>query len=185
MTKVLRAKDGSQVVRVEITAGQDEISGGVIFVDNAHHEVHEGAMYVCHFMVEDVANDEGIQILLILNGYDAHTVWAAQAGGDALVHLYENPTVSANGASLTPFNVNRNYPNNSGVAAYSGPTVSDNGIELLSQFLPGGSGGNADGGAIRTGTEFILNGANSYLFSMVNVAGTAQTLNLIVPFYID
>lgn len=181
-SKILRARPGVQPSRVEITAGYDK-SGAMVSVDNAHHEVHEGNMYIIHRMVDTLADDASINILLRNLEEEIHTVWFVAAGGDAQFFVYENPTISNNGTTVPVYNVNRGSANTSFVLATHTPTVGGVGTQLLGKFLPGGTGGNAGGGSLRQGTELILGAGRTYLFRLTNISGQAKVGCVIIEFY--
>lgn len=182
MTKVIRAKAGTRPTRTEITAGIDK-TGSVVIVDNAHHEVHEGHMYTLHRLVEDLGNNNNIDIYLYNITKDSHTVWFHTCGGDALFYLYENPTVSNNGTLLPTYNINRASDNQASLSAAHTPTVSGVGTEIIGHSIPGGTGGNASGAMLRSGTEFVMAPGRTYLFRLTNVSGQAKDASIVIEFY--
>lgn len=182
MTKVIRAKSGTRPIRAEITAGFDE-TGAVVTVDNAHHEVHAGNMYIVHKITEDLANDGSLDIVLKPTTIHAHAVWFHAAGGNAIFRLYENPALSDDGTVLPVYNVNRESGNISTVAVYHTPTVSGVGTEIVGHIIPGGTGGNASGAMLRSNTEMVLAKGRTYLFRLTNVSGQAKDVSIVIEFY--
>lgn len=93
--------------------------------------------------------------------------------------LYEAPTVTANGAALVPYALNRPLADTSTMAVYSGTTVTDNGTKIGGAFLPATgvgvntlsvSGGIAGGRVLKKNTE--------YLIVIVNESATTATYGI-------
>ena len=154
-----------------------------VVVDSVHHEVHEGEMMHVSYGVSNLANNASLDVLLTTGVSEVHTVIRYAAGGDANIYLYESPTV-ANGTALTVYNMTRNNSRTAATVAKHTPTVSATGsTALISEFLPGGSGGQAGGGSVRLGTEWILLPSTNYLIRITNLAAGIQQASIAVEFY--
>ena len=180
----IRGKAGSKVQRVEIVAGQDA-SDAIVTVTHSHRKSHEGDMFAISRVVEGVADDGTIDILIAL-GQEAHITWRTKAGGDALATFYENPTVSDNGTLMSQVNLSRlKASSNPGPGnVYHTPTITDVGTQLVTELLPGGTGGNAVGVTLSRDAEFIMHPDNTYLLRLQNIAGNAQPLGVVAQYYI-
>jgi hypothetical protein len=89
------------------------------------------------------------------------------SSGDIRYTLYEAPTVTANGAALSPCALNRPLADTSTMTIYSGPTVTENGngTKVGGAFLPGTgvgvnlqsvSGGIAGGRVLKKNTKYLI-----------------------------
>lgn len=180
-----RGNAGNEIKRVEIVTGQDE-SGSIVQVDNVHHEVHAGHMYVAYFYNAALADDGYIDIAIDPQSYaDMHMTWGSAVGGDKLVTLYEDPDLSNNGTELTQRNLNRTIVDNPGTAIYHTPTISDPGTMIFQNFGPGGTGGQTPGSVLRRDTEFILDKDKLYLLRVQNIAGTVQPASVVAQYYTE
>ena len=154
-----------------------------IIIDSVHDEVHEGEMMHVGYSSASVANNASLNVLLTTGNAEVHAVIRYSAGGEGQCYLYEAPTV-VNGTGLTIYNMKRTSTRTPATVAKHTPTVSATGsTALVDEFLPGGSGGLAGGGAVRLGTEWILKPDTDYLLRFTNQAATAQQVSIAVEFY--
>lgn len=168
--------------------GIDDITNSLQMIDVVHHEIHEGETYQASYKSPDASNiaDNGtIDILVKTGAKYCHLAFEIAAGGDAEILLYEDTTTSNDGTPLVEHNMNRGIADSATAAAFHTPTVTDVGTLLENRFVPGGAGGNSQGGSgtIRPGTEWILNINKNYLVRGINRAGTAQPMSNIVQWY--
>jgi hypothetical protein len=63
------------------------------------------------------------------------------------------------------------------------PTVNDAGLLLENEFIPGGTGPQAVGGAASTRSEWVLKPGTVYLVRMTNRAGNNQPASLALEWY--
>ncbi len=102
--------------------------------------------------------------------------WTMVVGaGDVDLQIYEAPTSSAAGAALTELNVNRNSSKTPGCVLTFGPTLSDDGTLLHTDWIPPSAAaigqtqsGKGDEG---TGEEWMLMPSTKYLFRVTNNSG--------------
>lgn len=153
-------------------------------VDYAHHEVHSGSAYECHYcqMVSDV-NDRSI-ITFRTPNTTRYLHMFARGGSTALAawHFWRAPNVVDNtGAPLDVFNRNHNSPNTSGTWDTSqNPDVQGQatffteltmgnvagGTDLDMQYIGAGSGPRAVGGGSRGEEERLLLPNTLYAFEI-------------------
>lgn len=154
----------------------DDITGGLEIIPTVHHEVHEGETFRFWYVVphgSELANDATIDIVLTTTTRTAHIVFSAAGGGNAEFQIFRDPAFTG-GTPLTAHNLNDASATVSTVTVVLEPTVTDDGDEIGAGFIPGGSGGNAQGGAIRDDTEDIWRTNTSYLIRLTNRSGGAQ-----------
>jgi hypothetical protein len=63
------------------------------------------------------------------------------------------------------------------------PTVTNNGVLLENDFLPGGTGGNSIGSSGGERDEWILDINRTYMYRLTNRAGNAQPMSLRIEWY--
>lgn len=161
----------------------DEITGAAVTIPVVHHEVHEGEMFSVSVFSLVNANGDDISILLRTgNTLYGHLTFTATGGGDAQVRLLEAPTVSAVGNALTEYNMKRYSTDVPEIATFGNPTYIEQAV-LTSFLVPGGSGGNAQGGVVRQDTEWILRLNTDYVIELTNIAGNNQPLSLVAQWY--
>lgn len=160
-----------------------------VVLDYIHNTVHHGDYYQIGYYAAGVLNNANIA-LLIKNGIKPiHCVIAGSSGGDAIINVYEDPTITTNGTRIEAYNQNRSSTNIASGSYYHTPTISANGNNAVppNVYIPGGSGGNSFGGSgggpVRQGAELILAKNKNYYIVLQNIAGTAQKLNILVGFY--
>lgn len=175
---------GGQPVRV--VGPSDDISGGVIVVDFAHHEVHEGHMYQSSFKSAegaDIADNGTIRVVLTTGTRYNHTTFIITGGGDTEIGFYEG-TVFTGGTPLSANSMNRNGTMTPVTAVKHTPTVSNVGTRIHNSLEPGGTGGAfTPGGSARADTEWILKRSTNYMVEGINRAGSSQPMSIIVQWY--
>lgn len=161
----------------------DEITGAAVTIPVVHHEVHEGETFTASIF--SLANASGVDISMLLRTGSTrygHLTFTTTGGGNAQVRLLENPTVSADGNALTERNMKRYSTETPEIAAYGNPTYVEQAV-LTSFLLPGGRGGNAQGGVVRQNTEWILSPNSDYVIELTNIAGVNQPLSIVAQWY--
>lgn len=175
--------DGDTTVNIE-PALTDEITGATVTIPVVHHEVHEGETFTASLF--SLANPNGAMIALMLRTQTTrygHLTFTVAAGGDAQVRLHENPAVSSAGLTFTARNMKRTSPISGAQIVPSGnPTYTD-GTILTNFLVPGGSGGNSQGGVVRQDTEWILALNTDYVIELTNIAVGNQPLSITVSWY--
>jgi hypothetical protein len=164
----------------------DPITDAQVVIPVSHHEIHEGETFLTSYAASNVANNNSILVhILTGTGQYDHTTWLASGGGDAELEIIEGPTVDADGTPLAVIELKRADSKGPVTTAFHTPTIQADGIDLLPfpVLLPGGRGGNAQGGILRQDTEFIFKPETSYIFRLTNRAGIAKRLSIVVVWY--
>lgn len=159
----------------------DSTVGGLEVTSTVHTEVHEGETFRFWYVVphgSELANDGTIDIVLTTTTKTAHIVFASGGGGDFEFELFRDVAFDGDGTPLSIHNLNDASTNISTVSAVLDPTVTLDGTQIDGEFSPGGSGGNAPGGAIRDETEDIWKASTSYLIRLTNRSGGAQQFSI-------
>jgi hypothetical protein len=170
-------KDGNQMV-----AGSDN---GIIVVDVNHHRLHEGRAFIAWNIYPDsakLAAGSSADIVLAAGpGIIPHVTIAMESSGDADFFVYEG-TSTTGGTAFTPVRRNRNIASTSNVAMVTNPTVNTLGTLINQQFITGGTGKKASGGASGS-LEYVLAPLTNYLFRLTNVNSTAHTALIELEWY--
>lgn len=167
-----------------VVAGSD---APLIMVDVNHQRNHDGRAFYAYKVYPDsakLAANASIDIAMAApSGVFPHVTVDGLCLGDAELYIYEGSTTSG-GTALTPVNRNRNYAvsNVSQVAMVVAPTVSNVGVELDAQIIPGGVGKKAGGGTAGS-LEYVLKPLTTYLFRLTNVNGTEHAAYLTLEWY--
>ncbi len=161
------------------------LSKALAVVTAIHKRVHDGGMFQLDRVVEAVADDGTIELLVqVPAATQVHLRFAAAAAGDARISIFEGTTFSDAGTAMTAVNRNR-VPTIStpGSVVTHTPTVTGDGTELSDVLIPGGSGGNASGGTDDGFQEWILAASTDYLVRLKNISGGAAHLGLQLNWY--
>ena len=170
-------KDSAQVI-----SGSDY---PLITADVNHVRLHEGRAYIAWNIYPDSAKlGSGASADIVLAaapGVTPHITIAMESSGDADFFVYEG-TVTTGGTSFTPVARNRTIASTSNVAMVLNPTVTSLGTLINQQFVTGGTGKKASGGASGS-LEYVLAPLTNYLFRLTNVNGTAHTALIELEWY--
>lgn len=167
-----------------IGAKVDQFSNHLITMGEVHARIHAGVFYSTSLIDGALVNTAALLILIRSHATQvAHLRVTAALGGDAQFEIFEAPTTSADGAALTPVNLNRITANTPDTLIFSGPTVSADGTPLLDTLIPGGGGPHASGGTGGNFAEYILAFGTDYLVRLTNISGNTQAASLQVDHY--
>lgn len=174
---VQKLNDGSTAL-----AGAD---APLIMVDVNHQRNHDGRAWLAwklYPVSAKLAAGASCNIVLAsAAGVRPHMTIDALLMGDAEFYIYEGPTTTG-GTAFTPVNRNRNYTTSSDVAMVINPTVNTTGTLIDAQFLPGGVGKKAGGGAAES-LEYVFKPLTNYLIRMTNVNGTDHPGHMVLEWY--
>lgn len=150
-----------------------------------HIQVERGLAYHAGFSVADgspVADDASIELWVdVPAGTTPHISWTFWAGGLAQGYVYEGPTVSAEGTTITPLNRDRASSNTPGITVKHTPTVTDIGTAIHDGDWMGGTAGARKGaGDERAAQELRLAPSTTYLWRL-----TARVNNIRLGIELD
>ena len=167
----------------EITSPTDEITGALLTVNYAHHEVHAGS----HYNYRDfyMLNKNTAKSFLLITPDTtkfAHLIIGFEATTSTIaVQLFEDCIYSDIGNLEPVINRNRNYNNTNTALLYEDPIITTNGIELISGIY--GAGKKSEGGQGRDEQEIILKRDTNYcvIITEQNIAST--NVNILFDWY--
>lgn len=169
-------------------------SGSLIYISHQHSKVHQGVYYNTGHYFDSVADATTVFVYLKLSAnFDNHAVIQVGNGGDAKLDLYEDPTTTDNGTSISIINHNRVLALASPITASSSTafhTPSFNSPSVYgTQLIPGLvlPGGTKDkgGGAISeaAGEQWVFAAGHNYLIAITNMSGSAQDISVDIAYY--
>lgn len=95
-------------------------------------------------------------------------------GGPLDTGLYESPTITDPGTSITPINVNRTAgPSN--IQVFGGPAVTSDGTRIMYSLVPAGHKDSSSGGDSFSG--IILAQDTDYVFKVTNTGNNTATVS--------
>lgn len=157
----------------------DEVSGAVMVLDYAHHEIHEGDMYhVSGTATKGIGESYDLLFVTPDTARWAHLVGVVIGSGETAVTFYEGGTITG-GTAVTPYNRNRNSENTPTTLVYHTPSVSDPGTALFTGTFGAGS---RSGGEAREFDEWVLKRNTKYLLRMTSAA-TGNDLSWAINWY--
>jgi len=164
-----------------------DLTGALAVIDYAHHEIHEGSTFLVSYKSPDanpIADNATISYIITTHGKYAHLLARGGCGGDAEAALYEGTTVTAGtGTAMTAFNKNRASAKAPTVGVRRDMTVDTVGTLIENEFIPGGTGPQAVGGAGVSRAEWVLAPNTIYMVRITNRAGNAQPASLAIEWY--
>ena len=176
-------------INVQITSPSggeiyDDLTGAMLSIDTAHHEVHEGHSFVASTYNSAVVNSASLILLITTTSKPPHMVFRCAAGGDATVTFYEGVTTITDGTVVAVVNLSRMSTEVSSVTAHHTPNTSGLGTTLDTQFLAGGTGpSQSSGSEVRRNTEWILRTNTKYQITVTNISGNNQPVSINIEFY--
>lgn len=150
---------------------QSDPNGGIYVVDELSHGVHEGRAFV---VSQDGSLLSGASLYMLgkVGAKEAHFHGfnISASDGDISVHLYENPTVTADGTPAVAVNKNRRSTNVATLEVFGGATVSSDGtvLEHDHTYGTGGVGSNTSGGTGALDEDWVLAPNTNYLVKIDN-----------------
>jgi len=156
-------------------------------VRHGQEQIHDGNFWTVSYYFGSISDAAVASILMIPGGKNVHTGFQVKSGGDALVEIFENPTIGANGTQLTPQSNNRANQKNPQISIYRSPTITSALTRIFHNYIIGGGGGNSLGGQdgvipFEDG-KWILDGNNTYLIRATNQAGQAKKFAFSAAFW--
>lgn len=148
----------------------------------SHHRIHMGKTFYISHLFEAVADDANADIILTVGAVELHMIFSIAAEGSSHGFLTEGPDFSV-GSTLTPRNADRDEGDGGAPTAVHTPTVTDVQAVLIEEYIPGGSGGNASGGAAEWEREWNLLPTEDYLFRVTNKSGGTADISIIIQAY--
>lgn len=159
----------------DITAKANDEFGYVYSASFAHSAVHRDVIiqaqdYVASATTRDI-------LIKIPADVNPHLVYSVNCSEGARVQFYEGATITGDGTTVLTARLNRNSGKTTQTEIYHTPNISDIGTELPGGFLPGGSGGNAQGGsvALHTDAEWLLKADTNYIIRVTASSSTIST----------
>ena len=178
----------------------DSATGASLTIDYAHHEIHEGSAFVCHY-VQTVSDTDDKSIIAFKTGSTkyVHCLVSASASTAAVAYIYEAPTITDNtGASLDVFNRRRvgtpeattiirtnTNPDEVGAMYFTEATMGEltGGTELAHIPLIAGAGPKPIGATARATQEWILKPDTLYAFVVNSSTDSDNTHWIEVDWY--
>lgn len=156
----------------------DQFVHAVTTIDSLHRMTHDGFVYHASGKVTGMIADNVDDFLITtpaLSFPHFQRLQITTGRGDIDMLVYEGATTSADGAAITVLNVNRNSANTPNAVFTSGPTVTDVGTLIHTQWTPPtatGVGQSPSGIVGETnGEEWILAPSTKYLIRITNNSG--------------
>jgi hypothetical protein len=163
----------------EIMRAMDPFSHALTTLDEIHRLTHDGFVYHTSGKVTGMINANVDDFLLSVPAvtfphFQRLQITAGEGDIDMLV--YEGTTTSADGAAVSVFNVNRNSSNTPDTVLTTGPTVTDVGTLIHTQWIPPSATGvgQSPAGVVgeTNGEEWVLKPSTKYLVRITNNSGS-------------
>jgi hypothetical protein len=160
--------------------------GNQIVQSLVHSLVHDKRMWNGSHFTTDFTDSSTLEFYLKPpSTKEAHAVFSIQVSGATKMALMEAVTTTANGTTLTAYNMHRESTASCTTLFTLNPTWSTNSEKTISSgYIPGSNLGTLKtGGQARSETEWVLAPGVKYIFQATNQSGSTITANLGVEFY--
>ncbi len=158
-------------------AGELDESGYPIEISHDHHKIHEGEFYIVDSIDGDVdiASPKIWTFVTPNNNSRIHIYFLGAASGAGTFALYEDASVTANGSTISPINLNRNSSREAEMLFYEDSTIDDIGTFLMGVFVgtPGVGLTRIGGSGART-SEMILKKNTRYAVRFTPVSDNTK-----------
>ena len=183
MASPYKITDGDRVAVI------DKTTNVLIGIASDHHEIHSGSSYRGGAAGTITANATmNVAILTPASGKQLHVTLEITTANSAQASFYENPSITSNGATITPRNANRNLPDSSSSQIMlKDSTVNISSAVTLGTRHIGSAGANPSntslGGAVGTRGEWVLKENTWYVLSVTDTSGSSQEVFLRMEWY--
>jgi len=152
-----------------------------------HFKVHNGQMFYLSYTFAAVADSATVEMIMFTGDEPPHVVITATSPGAARISILSNPTSTANGTTLTSYNMCRTSTNVAAAIMTYAPTNATSTTIIVNDYIPGGSTVQTRVGAsARQNTEWIFKPNYKYLIRFENLAkAQADYMNLVFEWYED
>lgn len=181
---------GSEIIGKVLLVDSDgdevtnQYANAVRVISTEHSHVHAGRMFTAGYYAASIANNASIELLIQVGANPLHLVPRVACGGDATLRMFVGPTFSPAGTAVQVSNHLGSSSNVSTATITHTPTVTVDGSQFDGiWFLPGGTGGNAQGGFAGFDTEVVLTASTNYLLRLTNISGNTNPGMINVQFY--
>lgn len=161
----------------------DDAVNAAIFINNEHHEIHEGDAYYITYVATGVASGSNADLLLLPPNTTTrcHLVWSVDTNEETEFYLYEAGNVTG-GTAVTAYNHDRNSANAATLAVTHTPTVTTTGT-LIYHNYQGLTGGTTHfGSQERREQEMIMKQNTTYLFRVTS-RGAGNDISIYISWY--
>lgn len=147
----------------------DQSSDAFVVLSSDQKHIHSGEVFMVSGQA-DLNTDDTLDILFVSSPLvTTHLTFQIRATVETNLVLYEGTTVSDNGSAVSITNHNRQSINVPKTKAYSGPTVTDEGTQLLELHF---GSGQQTGGHSMHDNEIILAKDTNYLLRVTSEANS-------------
>jgi len=162
--------------------------GEIVTVDEIHENIEKGVFFSGGYYNAAVTASSTLQLLVQVSTNIIHLHLYGTCSQDMTLELYEGPTFSAAGTSVTMSNHNRTSAKTTTTTVTHTPTITGTGTQLNStQYVPSGAGGGASGGGsgdfAGALSDFYLKSNTDYLIRYTNIGATTAKLGGSLAFY--
>lgn len=163
----------------------DEVSGGSVVLTLPYLYVHKGGMYEASYKTPDgspLADNDNLDFLFRTSDVHCHLSIGPIAANPIEVLFYEDPVITNVGTAMNVVGLNRVRSLASTALVYRSPTNSSVGNTMRSSLQIWGI---APLVPAFSEIPWILRPNTDYLFSMINRAGSAQDVAMIIQWFED
>lgn len=150
--------------------------------DGIEYGAESGLAFIATHTNLDVASSADVEVLIQVGTSNIGMVLTGSIAGQAHFFLFEGPTVTVAGTSVSVVCRDRVSPKTSTIVVTHTPTTTADGTELLDTFLPGGLRSTATGSLTTGPQSWHLKANTDYLLRMTNLSATTSAITIGLDF---
>jgi len=131
-------------------------------------KMHEGDAFIASVLDTEVDIDSPKYFLIDTTSENQETVvvFSIVTSNETIIEVFEEPTISNNGSSISLFNQNRASSKTTNILCYEDPTVSDDGTEIFIQLLGSSPTNQSQIGALAEFNALVLDVNQKYIIKV-------------------
>jgi hypothetical protein len=148
-----------------------------------HKKLYDGSYYKIIRLVEALADDGEIDIVIKTGDADFHYMIELQGIGTHTVEVYRSPTFTDYdyGTAMPIYILNDVMRLTPKLIAYHTPTITDNGVRVdFNAAVAPNTNQSKSVSSLRVGEEFILSKNTYYLIKLKNISGSESSASCLI-----
>lgn len=159
--------------RTKITDGTNDAvlcCNALVTARVVHYRIKESKEFIAGYCWSVIADTNSVYFLIKAGAKVPHGTIRIITSGKASLYLYETPTITADGTTVTPHCLNRETDATPDTTFFRDPTIGADGTELECALLGAAGHFTATGGE-STGAYWWLDHNKNYIIKVTNTSG--------------
>jgi len=168
------ASGNNTIGKVKITNGDSDLilgnDGMMLVQQEINKRIGDSEQFYASHRFESVANDDSVLVLLKTGTMSSHGFITVGASGKCFLDLFENPTITNDGTTISSFSLNRETTSSPVTEIFRTPTTTSEGTPLEYGMI-GTAGKFTLAGGDQIGSHWWFKPNEEYLIKVTNKSG--------------